>query len=89
MISIIIDKYLIVGIALSTMFIIINILSDISQIMILNEEPITFDMLISDISEGLIIGLAWGISVPIICLTNIIIASKDIIVELFNKGEKE
>lgn len=89
MISIIIDKYLIVGIALSTIFIIINILSDISQTMILNEEPTTFDMLISDISEGLIIGLAWGISVPIICLTNIIIAGKDIIVELFNRGEKE
>ena len=49
----------------------------------------TFDMLVNDIGEGLIIGLAWGISIPIICLTNLIISGKDIIVELFNKGENE
>lgn len=84
--SIIISRYLIIGIILSFIFILKNIIIDIYEVEILNEDYFTFDMLVNDIGEGLIIGLAWGISIPIICLTNLIISGKDIIVELFNKG---
>ena len=87
--SIIISRYLIIGIILSFIFILKNIIIDIYEVEILNEDYFTFDMLVNDIGEGLIIGLAWGISILIICLTNLIISGKDIIVELFNKGGNE
>lgn len=45
-------------------------------------------MFISNISEGLIIGLSWIISIPILCIGNIIISLGDIIYEIYCKYRK-
>ncbi len=63
-----IKAYLIIGIILSILTIIKNILKD------LEDGEIWTGVIIEDVASGLIIGLSWIISIPILIVTNIILA---------------
>ncbi len=63
-----IKAYLIIGIILSILTIIRYILKDLE-----NGEIWTGEI-IADVANGFIIGLSWMISVPILIITNIILA---------------
>jgi len=63
-----IKAYLIIGIILSILIIIRDILKD------LEDGEIWTGVIIEDVASGLIIGLSWIISMPILIVTNIILA---------------
>ena len=63
-----IKAYLIIGIILSIFTIIRYILKD------LEDGKIWTGVIIEDVASGLIIGLSWIISIPILIVTNIILA---------------
>lgn len=63
---------------ISLVIIIISIISNLY----LDREYLYFSVIISDICEGLIIGLSWIISIPILVIGNIIISIFNIIISI-------
>lgn len=74
-----IKAYLIIGIILSILTIIIDILKD------LKDGEIWTGVIIEDVASGFIIGLSWIISIPILIVTNIILA----IIMIFYREEDD
>lgn len=68
------EMYFVISLAI----IIISIISNLY----LDREYLYFSVIISDICEGLIIGLSWIISIPILVIGNIIISIFNIIISI-------
>lgn len=68
------EMYFLISLAI----IIISIISNLY----LDREYLYFSVIISDICEGLIIGLSWIISIPILVIGNIIISIFNIIISI-------
>lgn len=68
------EMYFVISLAI----IIISIISNLY----LDREYLYFGVIISDICEGLIIGLSWIISIPILVIGNIIISIFNIIISI-------
>lgn len=73
------NTYLLVGIFASILLMIYFIYVDIKD-----ERIIILSNIIRDIGEGLIIGMSWIISIPILVITNLIIS---VMVCLFYGGD--
>ncbi|MFR3182142.1 MAG: hypothetical protein ACLTPN_00750 [Clostridia bacterium] len=73
------NTYLLVGIFASILLMIYFIYVDIKD-----ERIIILSSIIRDIGEGLIIGMSWIISIPILVITNLIIS---VMVCLFYGGD--
>lgn len=71
--------YLLIGIFVSFILMIYFIYIDIKD-----EKAIVISSIIRDIGEGLIIGMSWIISIPILVVTNLIIS---IMICLFCRGD--
>lgn len=77
-------EYFIIATISSICTTIINIYTDFRLL-----EGFTLDMFLNDICEGLILGLSWIISLPLLCIKNIILNVIYLIVNIKNRKEKE
>lgn len=82
-------EYFIIATISSICTTIINIYTDFRLIEEYNLEGFTLDMFLNDICEGLILGLSWVISLPLLCIKNIILNIIYLIVNIRNRKEKE
>ena len=82
-------EYFMIAAIVSIISIVKSIIEDLKIIEKYDLEGFNFLMLMDDLSEGFIIGYSWIISLPILCIKNIIFGIVGIISYILEKGERK